>query len=66
MSKYKEYEDEILNLLEHRNNTEIAATLLINGTYKEIEAFRRHIAKARGIKPAAGNVIKRKSRTGVY
>jgi len=60
MSKWKDYEDEIINLLEELNNTQIATEILVNGTYKEIESFRRHIAKVRDVKPADRNIIKRK------
>tara|TARA_R110000868_G_C10866313_1_gene761913 strand:- start:149 stop:1033 length:885 start_codon:yes stop_codon:yes gene_type:complete len=69
MSKWQDYEQQIIELLEQQNNTKIAETLLINGTYKEIEAFRRHIANVRGvsllkgkIKPAKKNVVKIKSK----
>jgi hypothetical protein len=62
MSKWKDYKDEIINLLEERNNTQIATEILVNGTYKEIESFRRHIAKVRDVKPAEGNIIKRKAK----
>ena len=57
MSKWKDYNTEIIKLLPLHNNTKIAEILLINGTYKQIETFRRYVSILRGITPVQGNVI---------
>jgi hypothetical protein len=62
MSKWKAYNEEIIKLLPLFNNTNIAEKLLIGGTYKQIEQFRRYVSIVRGVTPAEGNVISRKNK----
>lgn len=62
MSKWKDYNPEIIKLLPLYNNTKIAEKLLVNGTYKQIEAFRRYVSILRGVTPAQGNVISHKDK----
>ena len=59
MSKWKSYNPEIIKLLPLHNNTKIAEMLLVNGTYKQIETFRRYVSIVRGVTPAKGNIVKR-------
>jgi hypothetical protein len=59
MSKYKAYNQEIIELLPSFNNTNIAEKLLIGGTYKQLEQFRRYVSIIRGVKPAEGNIVKK-------
>ena len=62
MSKWKDYNPEIIKLLPLHNNTNIAEMLLVNGTYKQIETFRRYVSIVRGVTPAEGNVISRQNK----
>jgi hypothetical protein len=69
MSKWKDYNAEIIKLLPSNNNTQIAEMLLIKPDYKDVDSFRKHVKTVRDIsglqntvKPAKGNIVEKQKK----